>query len=111
MKELFKSKKKVFYLSVMGILILIGASYAVWQLNLTQENPNLISSACFDISFTDQDNIHLENTYPMLDSEGRALTPYQFTIKNKCNEYASFQVNLGKGTLVTFLSLNLVNTS
>ena len=30
----------------------------------------------------------------MLDSEGASLTPYQVTIKNNCNEYGAYQVNL-----------------
>ena len=30
----------------------------------------------------------------MLDSEGSSLTPYQATIKNNCNEYGAYQVNL-----------------
>ena len=78
-------KKKIIYFSIVGILLLIGVSYAVWQLNFTQTNQNHIASACFDITFADQDDIHLEKAYPMLDSEGESLTPYQFTIKNKCS--------------------------
>ncbi len=87
-------KKKIIFLSILGILLLIGSSFAVWVLNYTQTNSNIITSACFDITYTDQDNINLEKTYPILDGEGRTLTPYQFRIKNKCSEYASFQVNL-----------------
>ena len=94
MKNLFNSKKKVMYFSIVGILLLIGVTFAYWALNFTQTNSNLISSACFDITFEDQDNINIAKAYPMLDSEGKALTPYTFTIKNKCSSYASFQVNL-----------------
>ena len=94
MKNLFNSKKKVMYFSIIGILLLIGVTFAYWALNFTQTNSNLISSACFDITFEDQDNINISKAYPMLDSEGKTLTPYTFTIKNKCSSYASFQVNL-----------------
>ena len=87
-------KKKALYISIIGVLLLIGVSYAIWQLNFTQESSNVVSAACFNITYTDQDNINLENTYPMLDSEGSSLTPYQFTITNNCSEYASYQVNL-----------------
>ena len=87
-------KKKVLFFSILGIFLFIGVSYAIWQLNFTQTNSNTIAAACFDITFADQDNISLQNTYPMLDSEGASLTPYQFTITNHCAEYASYQVNL-----------------
>ncbi|MBR1680076.1 MAG: hypothetical protein IJ704_05555, partial [Bacilli bacterium] len=89
-----KEKKKIVYISILGILLLIGASYAIWQLNFTQESSNVLSTACFSVTYTEQDNISLLNTYPMLDSEGKNLTPYQVTIKNNCSEYGAYQVNL-----------------
>ena len=87
-------KKKVIYISILGILLFIGGSFAVWILNFSQTNSNVISSACFSISYTDQDDIHLERAYPILDSEGATLTPYQFTITNNCATYGAYQVNL-----------------
>ena len=90
-----KKNKALFILSIMiGILAVIGISYAIWQLNFTQTNSNVISSACFDITLTDQDDINLQRAYPITDAEGRTLTPYTFTIRNRCSEYASYQVNL-----------------
>ena len=88
------AKKKVVLLSVLGIFLLIGSSYAIWQLNFTQDSSNTLSVACFSVTYSEQDNISLANTYPMLDSEGSSLTPYQVTIKNNCNEYGAYQVNL-----------------
>ena len=88
------TKKKVVLLCLFGILLLIGTSYAIWQLNFTQESSNVLSVACFSVTYSEQDNISLLNTYPMLDSEGSTLTPYQVTIKNNCNEYGAYQVNL-----------------
>ena len=67
-------KKKVIYISILGILLFIGGSFAYWILNFSQTNSNIISSACFSISYTDQDDIHLERAYPILDSEGATLT-------------------------------------
>ena len=87
-------KKRVTYLLILGILLVVGTSFAYWMLNFTQTNSNIISSACFSISYTDQDDINLERAYPILDSEGATLTPYQFTITNNCATYGSYQVNL-----------------
>ena len=87
-------KKRVTYLLIIGILLVVGTSFAYWMLNFSQTNSNIISSACFSISYTDQDDINLERAYPILDSEGATLTPYQFTITNNCATYGSYQVNL-----------------
>ena len=87
-------KKRVTYLLILGILLVVGTSFAYWMLNFSQTNSNVISSACFSISYTDQDDINLERAYPILDSEGATLTPYQFTITNNCATYGSYQVNL-----------------
>ncbi|MBR1749219.1 MAG: hypothetical protein IJ743_05460 [Bacilli bacterium] len=94
MKQRLNYKKKMIYFGIIGVLLLIGVSYAIWQLNFTQESANVLSTACFSVSYTEQDNISLLNTYSMLDSEGSTLTPYQVTIKNNCNEYGAYQVNL-----------------
>ena len=79
---------------LIGIIAIIGVSYALWSLNLTQQGQNDIASSCFNITFTDKDNISLQKAYPILDEDGKKLTPYEFTITNTCDSYASFNVNL-----------------
>ena len=79
---------------LIGIIAIIGVSYALWVLNLTQTGQNDIVTSCFNITFTDKDNISLQKAYPILDEEGKKLTPYEFTITNTCDSYASFNVNL-----------------
>ena len=46
--------------SIVLILSIIGISYALWTLNLTQTGENDIASTCFNISFTEKDNISLQ---------------------------------------------------
>ena len=36
----------------------------------------------------------MDEQYPILDTEGRKLTPYQFTITNTCEQFISYSVNL-----------------
>ena len=80
--------------SIVLILSIIGISYALWTLNLTQTGENDIASTCFNISFTEKDNISLQKSYPLYDADGKKLTPYEFTITNNCDSYASYAVNL-----------------
>ena len=91
-----KKKRNILITIVLliGIIAIIGVSYALWVLNLTQTGQNNIASSCFNITFTDKDNISLQKAYPILDEEGKKLTPYEFTITNTCDSYASFNVNL-----------------
>ena len=90
-------KKKVLItiiISLLLILSIVGISYALWTLNLTQTGENDIATTCFNISFTEKDNISLQKSYPLYDADGKKLTPYEFTITNNCDSYASYNVNL-----------------
>jgi len=50
-------------------------------------------------------DITLNPTYPISDASGLALTPYDFTITNKCDEAIDYQIALetisftGSGTI------------
>ena len=101
MKKLFNkdnpNKKKI--LIIMGILIVllgtIGISYAYWIVTYTQTGVNKVAASCFSLSLTNEkNNINLSNAYPILDEEGKKLTPYSFTITNTCDLFASYTVNL-----------------
>ena len=90
-------KKKVLIIIIISLLLIlsiVGISYALWTLNLTQTGENDIATTCFNISFTEKDNISLQKSYPLHDKDGKKLTPYEFTITNNCDSYASYNVNL-----------------
>ncbi len=60
----------------------------------TQTGGNVLSSGCLKINLLEGDAITLESVYPMSDEEGRILAPYVFKLKNTCNDFASYQINL-----------------
>ena len=92
-----KKKNKIILL-VIGILLvlslMISSSYALWAFNVSQESTNVVQADCLEITFTDNNPIHLEQSFPMRDSDGVQTTPYTFTIRNICNHPADFQINL-----------------
>ncbi len=47
-----------------------------------------------EIGLVDENPITLQNTYPITDAEANLLTPYTFTIQNKCNTMVEYDVNL-----------------
>ena len=90
-------KKKI--LITLGILFVflgtIGISYAYWILTYSQTGVNKVAASCFSLSLSNEkNNINLTNAYPILDEEGKKLTPYSFTITNTCDLFASYTVNL-----------------
>ena len=96
MKKIDLKNKKTRIILVIAIcLILIGTSFALWYLTLAQTDSNKIATSCFNITLTNEQNaINLQRAYPILDEEGKELTPYTFTITNNCDTYASYDVNL-----------------
>ena len=89
-----KNKIIIGILLITAILVVTGVSYALWQINLEQNSTNVITSSCFKIELQDNNPINIQSAYPISDEEGSILTPYTFTIKNTCDAYASYQINL-----------------
>jgi len=97
MKEKLRNKKVVY--TIIGIvsvlLVALAVTYAYWLVTKTQTGENEISSACLDISLTDEKNdIALLEQYPISDEEGMKLVPYEFTVTNNCNTSVDYQVAL-----------------
>ena len=95
-KEKNKTNKILIFLGILiGILSLLGISYAIWVLKLNQTNFNIVNSSCLKLNLINEKNdINIENAYPLLNEEGKSLTPYEFTIENTCDLFVSYNVNL-----------------
>ena len=116
------AKDKSRYFLIGGIVLLVcvfvSVSYAYWQLTLQQSGTNVVTTDCFNITFTDSNDINLQKAYPITDEEGKKLTPYTFTIENTCDGPASYQINLetmsqNEGVKVLpeeYLKANLIET-
>ena len=91
-------KKKTLLIGIgalIAICLAVGISYALWRITVSQTDTNRITADCFEITLTNEkDMISLENAFPLYDEEGMKLTPYTFTIQNKCASYASYNINL-----------------
>ena len=91
-------KKSVIFISMSLIIILllgIGVSYSMWNISVSQDTTNLAESKCFDLSITNKENnISLDNAYPISNDKGKSLTPYTFTVTNTCDITAQYNINL-----------------
>ena len=79
---------------VVLILAVIGISYALWYLVLAQDGSNDIITDCFNLTLSENNNISLQNAFPLYDEDGKKLDPYTFTIKNNCASYTNYEVHL-----------------
>lgn len=89
---------------------MLGFSYAFWVLNLIQSGENERVTSCFNVTFTDKNNINIEKAYPIQDEESKKLTPYEFTIMNTCDSYVAYRVNLDILKTSTLTNYNAVKT-
>ena len=91
-------KRNVIFLSVLVLttmLVGIGVSYSLWNISVSQDTTNIAETKCFDLSISNQENnISLENAYPISNDKGKSLTPYTFTVTNTCDITAEYSVNL-----------------
>ena len=92
------AKRNVIFLSVLVLttmLVGIGVSYSLWNISVSQDTTNIAETKCFDLSISNQENnISLENAYPISNDKGKSLTPYTFTVTNTCDITAEYSVNL-----------------
>ena len=91
-----KKKNNVLLIGLILILVLaIGLSYGYYLLSKVQENNNVVGSKCFNLELaSEENNINLNNMYPISDEEGKSLTPYTFTLKNTCDMTASYTLSI-----------------
>ena len=90
-----KKKIGIGIIIVIVIASIISISYAYWFLSFSSTNSNKLATSCLSLSLTSEKNdINLDKAYPILDEEGKKLTPYSFTITNTCDLFLSYTVNL-----------------
>ncbi|MDD2504987.1 MAG: hypothetical protein PHF21_01795 [Bacilli bacterium] len=91
-------KKKYLLYMILGIItvfsVIIFGTLAIFRASKTQSSSNVISTlSCINVSITgNNSSLTLNNTYPILDSEGVTITPYTFTVKNNCDNNIQYQI-------------------
>ena len=91
-KEYF-TKKEFIFVVVALIITLSALSYAFF-VRIDETGSNIARTECFKLTLQGNNDINLQDAYPMSEQEGAALTPYTFTVRNICNTTADYQVNI-----------------
>ena len=95
---MMKKQNKILIIVIMlllSVVSIMAVSYSIWHVRSDQTDFNIAGSKCFKLTLTDKsDSINLKEQTPTTDEEGLKSVGYSFTIKNTCNTYATYQVNL-----------------
>ncbi len=83
------------------MLIVVGVTYALWTTTKKQSDVNRITNTCLKMVYESKNlegqetkGITLEKAFPIIDEDGKKLEGYTFTIKNECNSYVDYSINL-----------------
>lgn len=106
----FTNRKIIFPVAILLLVITIGTSLAIFRMVLKQKDENTLTSACLRIDFVDENPINIQSAIPLLDEDGKKLTPYKFTIRNMCESNLTFKVNLEVLDTTTFEDLNYIKS-
>ncbi len=91
----YKSKYFLVACILLTLIMVVSLSYAYFLFTDKQTNTNIVKSTCLSFELKDQKNdINLQSAFPILDEEGKKLTPFTFTVKNTCDAYMSYTINL-----------------
>ena len=77
------------------VAVFVTFSYSLFIMTDKQTNNNILNSTCLSFEIENEQNaISLQNSFPLLDEEGKQLTPFTFTVKNTCDAYMSYTISL-----------------
>lgn len=78
-------KTKRHYIMALAIMFVVvslsGPTYSLF-LNAETTNEFIYNTGILELQFIEDEQISIENAFPMIDSEGMKTTPYKLTIKN-----------------------------
>lgn len=79
---------------VVGIVLVLGISYAVFRTSDIAKKINRIHTGDFNVIITDESEkaIILENAAPMTAKQGKKLTPYMFSVENTGTIAANYKL-------------------
>jgi len=111
----FMEKNRKLVLSILALFITVGmvmgVSYALWQVTLQQSSSNVITTGCLNVTLTGGVGISLDGAYPITDEEGKSQSPYEFTLTNTCDNVSLYQINLEVLASSTLKNLDYIKMS
>lgn len=73
--------------------LFISTSYGLWKITSPKDDIVSFNNGCFEIISLDE-QITINDMQPLSIENGKALTPYTYSIKNTCNEEKEVEIRL-----------------
>lgn len=92
--------KKVYVKSLIVLVCLLTASlflstsYGLWKITSNEDGIIASNNGCFEIIYSQEEKITISDMKPLNSENGKALTPYTYSIKNTCNEEKEVEIRL-----------------
>lgn len=92
--------KKVYVRTLIVLVCLLTASlflstsYGLWKITSDEEEIMAINNGCFEIIYSSGEQITINDMKPLNMENGKALTPYTYSIKNTCSEEKEVEIRL-----------------
>lgn len=74
--------------------LFLSTSYGLWKITSNEEGIIAINNGCFEIIYSSGEQITISDMKPLNMENGKALTPYTYSIKNTCNEEKEVEIRL-----------------
>ena len=91
-------KKYIYSLFIVGTILainlLLAIIYGIWLSKNNNEDPNISSSGCIKIVYSDDKKISLTNLKPQSDEDGMTTSANTMTITNNCKEKQKIELDL-----------------
>ena len=80
---------------VLIVVLILGLSYGYMSFSSSQEEDNLLKSACFDVTYQeDVEGVNMKYYIPISDEDAMKQDAYTITLTNNCQEPLTYDVYL-----------------
>ena len=80
---------------VLIVVLILGLSYGYMSFSSSQEEANLLKSACFDVTYQeDVEGVNMKYYIPISDEDAMKQDAYTITLTNNCQEPLTYDVYL-----------------
>ncbi len=95
-KKIVNTKKLAMSLFSLGLLLMfVGTSYSFFMYSKEGQTNNEMATGTFQVTFeSNSEAINLDNAYPMSEAEGQETTSYKFSIHNRGDIPAKYQISI-----------------
>ncbi len=94
-----QNKTMLIIILIVLIIVIIALSYAAFRFIGPGNKDNIITLGTLELTLNEGNTINLEDTYPLTDSEGLALSGYDFTLENTGTADVNYVIYLDNVTI------------